>query len=345
MSQIVDLQVLLPNPNYQKDIDNTTSNKYNIGIYPVILPEDVYLKIFGNKSLFSTKVEKKVSFTDNLEIKNISNELRVKTDNLANDINYDDQITPVMALIDQMNDENTKNKEFIESIDKRMNDEDSHPIKKRKIDIEEGELFEYDTNAYNFPTESTDFLNDKVVERFVNKIIELADRVSSNKLYLKINNYSLNEADYYLNYLFKNNIRKKVFDYINNRLSPFHDIVYNTDDKQVYIVNYNVKKHYISNSKKKHLIMRIITFCDAVINWAYYCLDNNIRHEEQYKYLDKNILKYQYFYFFRNENNQDYWNKYNLRLPMDIVYNKLPKDIEISYYYNTNTVHVRRIHL
>lgn len=53
MFRIVDLEVRIPNPNYQLNIDSTTTQEYITGKYPVILPNDLYVNMYGNNPTYA----------------------------------------------------------------------------------------------------------------------------------------------------------------------------------------------------------------------------------------------------------------------------------------------------
>ena len=360
MFRVIDLQVLLPNPNYQKNIDNTSSSKYNIGVYPVMLPEDVYLKLYDNslpieptKLVISSNTDVYVSspidptklvmssntnINKKRDVSKITSSLNVEISNLEYDFNNNEIATPVISYIDQLNEENNKNKDFINSIDIMINktkeQSKSLPIKKRKVrdyDFEEGEVIEnvdYDAS---------------IIKIFVDKILEISKNISPIDFYIKIDNSLIDNYDYYINYLDKYNQLHIVLDKI-NRLHPNNiDIIRLSSNKHIFIVNYNFNKNLPSNDKSKYLSIRIIEFCDNVIEWINYCLMNDIYIDDQYKYLDKNVIKYSYFYFFSDPRNIAYWNNLNLPLPIDVLYTKIDKNINIKYEHTTKIVYFKRI--
>jgi hypothetical protein len=107
----------------------------------------------------------------------------------------------------------------------------------------------------------------------------------------------------------------------------------------VYIVKYPICKddtdEIINNIKYKSHVL--IKFCERVIKWINFCLDNNIKSEEQYIYFNLRMDKYKRF-FLNDFQTRDYWKQYRLNIPIDYIYNKINIGIEILFVNDKITI-------
>ena len=81
----------------------------------------------------------------------------------------------------------------------------------------------------------------------------------------------------------------------------------------------------------------MIRFCEIVIKWIHFCLNNNISSDKQYIYFNLCTNKYKRFFLTDNDT-YNYWKQYRLNIPMNYIYNKINIDIEILFVNDKITI-------
>ena len=299
--KIIDLEVILPNGN--------------IEIHPVIIPNSIF---FEN------------SFNGYGKIIN----LEVIFNHLSKPI-----ICPVIVLrktIDNYILETKKRKLTIETNDNLYSEQLSHACSPAL-------LYE---NKFTVPYVSPVSISPKIIncqgfeQNMTENIINFIRQYNfGTNLYVKLNDLYPN-LEKYIDYYYQKNKLESELKYINDNILPYFVIIIDALNPtiNIYIIKYTEK----NRSANEDLTMdkltrtnRLIIFCERAIRWINYCLDNNIKQDNQYAFFS---LKkdYWYQYFLIDHKTRDYWRSVDLKLPLDYIYDKL-KELKIKIIFNNKT--------
>lgn len=176
-----------------------------------------------------------------------------------------------------------------------------------------------------------------ILSDMIKYINSLSDKF--NCLYITLNQIEHSEFISYFRECFRNHTLQSIINYINRNIPQNIGLTWKNQNPEIYyyIVKYpifdNDNYETITNIKYKTDIL--VVFCDKVIKWINYCLENNIANSEQIKFLSVNMDIFDKF-FYENEYTVCYWNKYRLNIPMHYIYQKFNNNIKIirnSKYY------------
>jgi len=302
---IMDLDVILPNNN----IEN----------HPVIVPKYRDVIVIQNNNKRKLEVDTMDLWKDLSVDKELFSGVQTKenTMNLWKDLSVDKELFSgehsskenTMNLSKRSRDKEHKDNDIMTQIDNFI------------LDVS----MKYDVPLVSPIIEDKTFeIPNKRRTNSIDNLIDYINNLSNNEidnLYIMLNEKIYPEFE-------KNKILDNLT-YINHNL--FNYEIYWTI-KNIYIIKYpiyeNDTKEMINNIQYKSKIL--LWFCENILIWINYCIKNNIKKEDQYKYVTIDIKRHHKF-FHKDENTIKYWKQYRLNIPMDYIYNRLPSNIEIVF--------------
>jgi len=170
----------------------------------------------------------------------------------------------------------------------------------------------------------------------IDNIIEYINRSfkSFDSLYMKLTDKEYSGIENYFRTCFKLNILNREILYINKNILYNTQIIWTNLNPEinVYVVKYPISDYdssiIIENIKRK--TTDLVIFCEKVLRWVKFCIDNNIETKEQKKFINMKMNIYNRF-FLTDQFTRKYWRKYGLNIPMDYINERLNSNIKIVF--------------
>jgi len=190
-------------------------------------------------------------------------------------------------------------------------------------------------NEHNERNERNEY-NEKTAINMIDNIIEYINRSfkSFDSLYMKLTDKEYSGIENYFRTCFKLNILNREILYINKNILYNTQIIWTNLNPEinVYVVKYPINDYdssiIIENIKRK--TTDLVIFCEKVLRWVKFCIDNKIETKEQKKFINMKMNIYNRF-FLTDQFTRKYWRKYGLNIPMDYINERLNSNVKIVF--------------
>lgn len=182
---------------------------------------------------------------------------------------------------------------------------------------------------------------EKTKVNMIDNIIQYINTFFKNfdSLYMKLTDKDYPDIEDYFRECFKLNILNHEIHYINKNILYNTQIIWTNQNPEinVYVVKYPINDYdsssTIENIKRK--TTDLVIFCEKVLRWIKFCIDNKIETKEQKKFIHIKMNIYDRF-FLTDEITRRYWRNYGLNIPMDYIYERLDSNIKIVFVNSEN---------
>jgi hypothetical protein len=181
--------------------------------------------------------------------------------------------------------------------------------------------------------------NERTEKKEINMIDNIIQYINTSfenfdLLYMKLTNKEFPDIENYFRECFKLNILNNEIHHINKNILYNRQIFWTNLNPEinVYILKYPINDYdssvTIENIKRK--TTNLVIFCERVLRWVRFCMDNKIETKEHKKFLNIKMNIYDRF-FLTDEITRRYWNKYRLNIPMNYIYERLNSNVKIVF--------------